>query len=75
MLSYIYRVAMQFERKHGMRPNLLYLSYEHFEELKKSVADPADISVILNCLEMELILGREIVHPHVGWSPVRAKAV
>ena len=68
MLSHIYRLARQFEHAHQVRPNLLYLNPEHLEHLRESFADPRDMGKILELLQMELIIDREVVHPHVAWS-------
>ncbi len=34
MLSYIFRLAMNFEHEHGLRPNLLYINPAHMAQLK-----------------------------------------
>ena len=76
MLSYIYRLAMNFENEHDLRPNLLYLNPEHMTRLKETFPDPADFANILRLLEMEIIIDREIVHPQVAWaSAARQRAV
>lgn len=69
MLSFIYRLATRFERAHRVRPNLLYLHPDHLGQLRQSFSDPEDLVRILKLLQMELILDREVVHPHVSWSP------
>jgi len=76
MLSYIYRLAMNFEHEHGLRPNLLYINPGHMAQLKETFPDPADFANILRLLEMELIIDREIIHPQVAWaSAARQRAV
>jgi hypothetical protein len=76
MLSYIYRLAMNFEQEHGLRPNLLSINPAHLAQLKETFPDPADFANILRLLEMELIIDREIVHPQVAWSSAtRQRAV
>lgn len=76
MLSYIYRLAMNFEYEHDLRPNLLYLNPAHMTQLKETFPDPADFANILRLLEMDLIVDREIVHPQVAWaSAARQRAV
>lgn len=75
MLSFIVQLASRFERRHGVRPNLLYLSYDHFRQLRAAFAGDNDLADILARLDMELVLGRDVVHPRVAWSPVRAQAV
>jgi len=74
MLSYLYRIAHEFERHHGASPNLLYLGYHHFDQLRDALPD-LDSTAILKSLDMELILQRDIPHPRVAWSPLSTKAV
>ncbi len=73
MLSFIYQLATRFEHAHRVRPNLLYLSPEHLEQLRESFADPEDLGRILDILHMELIVDAEVVHPHVGWMPAQKR--
>lgn len=75
MLSFLYRIFSEFERSHGVAPNLLYLNYRHFGELQRSLPDLEDTSALLQRLDMELILQNDVMHPRVAWSSVRAKAI
>ena len=75
MLSYLYRIASGFERRHGVAPNLLYLNYQHFEQLKQALPGLQTMEELLCTLKMELVLQRDIAHPRVAWSSVRARAV
>lgn len=69
MLSFIYHLATHFEQQHQVRPNLLYLHPNHVNQLRESFSDPENLGRILQMLQMELIVGHEVVHPHVGWGP------
>jgi len=75
MLSHLYRIAREFEYRHGVEPNLLYLNYQHLEQLKLALPGLHSSDELLGKLKMELILQRDIVHPGVAWSSVRANAV
>ena len=75
MLSHLYRIVREFERRHGVTPNLLYLNYAHFEQLQHALPGFRDTQSLLDQLKMELILQRDVVHPRVAWSSVRGKAV
>jgi len=66
MLSYIFRLVEDFEKEHHTRPNVLYVNDEHFNQLRKDFADPNDIEEIVNRLEMEIVLDRTSMHPHVA---------
>ncbi len=68
MLNFIYRLIREFEREHGIHPNLLYLSPVHAQHLKDSVDESYTMQSIRNLLHMELIVNQDIVHPHVAWA-------
>ena len=75
MLSFLYRIFVDFECQHGIAPNLLYLNYQHFEQLRNSLPGLRDTSELLRRLDMELILQNDVRHPRVAWSSVRARAI
>ena len=75
MLSHLYRIAAAFEHRHGVAPNLLYLSYAHFEQLGQALSGLRDTGALLGKLDMEVVLQQDVAHPRVAWSPVRARAV
>lgn len=54
MLSFIYRLAMDFERVHGAKPNMLYLNHFHFERVRGEFADPHDVDLMMRVLGMTL---------------------
>lgn len=68
MLSYIYRLMVNFEHKHGLSPNLLYINQKHFEHLKDSLADDTSPGAIFDLLKMEMVVDSEVVHPYVVWA-------
>lgn len=73
MLGHIYRLVSDFEKEHGIQPNLLYLNRVHSEQLKFSFDQYYTMSQIMEMLNMEMILAPDIVHPHVSWSQVSAR--
>jgi hypothetical protein len=73
VLSYLYRIAREFERCHGVTPNLLYLSYGHFEKLSQALSGLRQTGTLIGALDMQIILQRDVAHPRVGWSPARAR--
>jgi len=75
MLSQLYRIASEFERRHGVAPNLLYLNYQHFDQLRKALPGLQSNEKLLHRLGLQLILQNDRVHPGVAWSSVRARAV
>jgi len=70
MLSYLYKVSCNFERQHGYAPNLLYLSNQHFEQLKAELADIPQLADLTLFLGMELVISSDCLHPEVVWSAV-----
>ena len=68
MLSYIFRLIDHFQRQHGVEPNLLYLNELHMQELIKAFASRQTLQSITDLLGMELIISRDITHPHVAWT-------
>jgi hypothetical protein len=73
MLSFIYRLAIDFEREHGMAPNLLYLNHYHHLRLQSDLPDSSDLCRLLR---MEIVVDRQIAHPQVVWSSAaRSRAI
>ena len=67
MLSYIYRLAKQYEDLHGSLPNTVYLNNTHFTMLKSQVDNPANIHEVFFNLGLGLILSASATHPAVGY--------
>lgn len=68
MLSYIYRQVRDFERQHGVHPNLLYLNQHHLRNLEQTFSSNIDLQGIMDFLEVVLIVDKNTVHPRVAWS-------
>ena len=69
MISFILSLVRDFENEHNVRPNLVYLNTQHFEQMKKDF-DPEILAGLINRLEMELLIDDEVAHPHVAWMPM-----
>ncbi len=67
MLSFIYRMMRDFELEHGMKPNVLHLNNEHFDKLREDFLDPDNIEAIIGRLEMEIVIEKNTLHPHLSW--------
>lgn len=76
MLSFIYRLARDFEKEHGIHPNLLYLSPTHLQFLREQL-ERDELDDIVRLLGMEIMITSEVIHPHVVWThlPSQRKAV
>lgn len=66
MLSYIYRIASEFQKEHGYPPNTLFLNRHHLARLKIELAG-VRVEKIVDFLGMEIRMEQESGHPHVGW--------
>lgn len=66
MLSFIYRIASEFQKEHGYPPNTLFLNRQHLARLKLELAG-VKMESILGFLGMEIRLEQESSHPHVAW--------
>ncbi|MBK8162016.1 MAG: hypothetical protein IPK65_02350 [Gammaproteobacteria bacterium] len=66
MLSFIYRHALDFERVHGEKPNMLYLNRFHFEYLRDNFADPEDIETMMRLLGMTIMISEDAVNPRLA---------
>ena len=75
MLSHLYRIAAEFQHRHGVMPNLLYLNHAHFEQLGQALSGLPDNAAVLRNLGMTVVLQQDVVHPRVAWSAVRARVV
>jgi len=67
MLSFIYRLVRDFEKEHGIYPNLLYLNQAHMSVLREQMGSTKQLDEIGKLLGMDIILTQEVTHPHVVW--------
>lgn len=74
MLSYILRLAFDFERNHGFWPNVLYLNTEQYRHWQAEFECSDDFDEVNRRLAMEIIISVDALHPHVGWMPGRSRA-
>jgi hypothetical protein len=68
MLSFIYRLVRDFEKEHGLHPNLLYLNPVHLHTLQQQLDSHAQFDELVKMLGMEIVVTQEAVHPHVAWT-------
>lgn len=66
MLSFIYSLANDFEQMFGERANLLYINRFHFEHLRRSFADPDDLTAMMGLLGMTVMISEDAVNPHLA---------
>ena len=68
MLSFIYRLSRDFEKEHGIHPNLLYLNPTHLQFLREQLDNEEQLDNIVKLLGMEIMVTNEVIHPHVVWT-------
>jgi len=72
MISTINRLTREFEKKHGYRPNLLYLNAEKLELLKEQFSEP-QIDIISQLIGMEIIIVNDLKESYVSWAQISWK--
>ncbi len=75
MLSYLYRIATDYRRRHGVAPTLLYLNPRHLARLRAELAGIEGMEGISRFLGMEMLIDRGVQHPHVAWSRIQWRAM
>jgi len=73
MLSYLYRLALQFESEHGYRPNLLYISPVHYRRLCEDLAGIPGLGEMVRFLGMEVVIVADIGHPCLSFNQVNRR--
>ncbi|MBI1421835.1 MAG: hypothetical protein GC149_00125 [Gammaproteobacteria bacterium] len=68
MLSFLCRLATEYEREHGHRPNLLYISPQHFQSLRQDLANIHGLGQLVRFLGMEIVIAPDACHPHLSYS-------
>ncbi len=68
MLSFINQSVERFTNQHGTHPNLIYMSHDHFEQLRHELSPSLDIETLNRLLGMDIVLSHDHIHPQVAWS-------
>lgn len=68
MLSYIYRLAKEYQELHGHAPNLVYLNRSHLNILKLQLGNPSNLNEVLLQLGFDIALSQSLVHPSVAYA-------
>lgn len=66
MLSYIYRLAKEYQELHGYTPNLIYLNRTHLNMLRLQLGNPANMDEIMSRLGFAIALSPSATHPSVA---------
>jgi len=66
MLSYLYRLAADYQRTHGCRPNLVYLNRQHYRMLCENLGGMHNEEQIARFLGMHVCICPDLTHPDVA---------
>lgn len=73
MLTEILHRAQAFERRHGRRPNTLFLTQEHYFLLRSEYPEVlGDKPVIVLGLRIALMPDQSLLQPEIAWLPTPA---
>ncbi|MEK7840661.1 MAG: hypothetical protein AAB252_05765, partial [Pseudomonadota bacterium] len=66
MLSHIVNLVNNYEHRHGIRPNLVYLNETHYGYLREEMPGVRDHHDVVNILGVDIALSDGIIHPQVA---------
>ncbi len=70
MLSQIMRQVQAFERRHGIRPNVVYINSRYYDVLRKHYPELFRDDPIVELGFRLLVVSEDIsLHPEVAWLP------
>lgn len=75
MLSFLYRLAHDYEKNHGYQANLLYINPQHFIALRQQLVTINDLDKLTQFLGMDIVISEEATQPHVVWHPIEWEKV
>lgn len=73
MLSFLFKLANDFEHSHGHQPNILYINQHHFDILRKQLTEIEGLDKLSKFLGMDIVFSNEATNPHVGWRAIEWK--
>jgi len=66
MLSHIVSLVKGYERYHGMRPNVVYMSEMHYAYLREELPGVRDHHDVVAILGLDIALDEESANPQVA---------
>ena len=72
MLSFLYRLVENYQREHGLHPNLLYVNQRHYLKLLECLPEMKNQEEVSRFLIMQVVISPEAAHPYVAWLPTDA---
>ncbi len=66
MLSHIMTLVNNYEKHHGMRPNVCYMNETHYGYLREELPGVRDHNAVVSILGVDIALDDETFHPQVA---------
>jgi hypothetical protein len=66
MLSHIVTLVSSYERRHGERPNVVYMNETHYGYLREELPYVRDHNDVVAILGVDIALNDEAVHPQAA---------
>jgi hypothetical protein len=66
MLSHIVSLVSNYERSHGVRPNLVYMNETHYECLREELPGVRDHDDVTTIIGVDIALSEEVLRPQVA---------
>lgn len=72
MLDHILRQAQAYERRHGIQPNVVFVTNSYYQELERDYPELfSDDPTIHLGFRIAVVSDGSLVHPEVAWLPPR----
>lgn len=66
MLSHIVTLVNNYERRHGVRPNVVYMNETHYGYLREELPFVRDHNDVVAILGVDIALSDDALNPHAA---------
>jgi hypothetical protein len=63
MLDYLYHSAINYQKQHGIMPNLIYLNGQHLQSVQIQLQKHHELANLLNTFKIKIVLSPTLSHP------------
>ena len=63
MLDYLYNSAVNYQKLHGLKPNLVYLNNRHFQTLQNQLETHHQLADLFKQFDLKIVLSPSQTHP------------
>lgn len=67
MLDYLYDSAVNYQKLHGLKPNLVYLNNNHFQSLQFQLKAQHQLADLFNEFDLKIVLSPSMPHPSLAY--------